>query len=431
MSHTNRERTHARGVSDAPRTPPEESAVDRRTFLRRSLRWGSIAGGLIATGHAPASPEERPSGSVNRYVRLGRTGLEISDISFGASRLRSGGEHLVEHALARGVNYFDTAEDYTSGMSETVIGNALQGKRDQVVIASKTWANPSDGRDELMQRLEGSLKRLRTDYVDVYFNHAVNNVSRLNNQEWYEFVDRARQQGKLRFTGMSGHAGKLISCLDHALDEDLVDVVLVATNFGQDPAFYERFTRTFDYIAMQPDLPRVLQKAHAKDVGVIAMKTLMGARLNDMRPFETPGATFAQAAFRWILSNDHVDALIISMTSSDKIDEYLAASGWTREAPGDLALLKRYAHLNGATYCRHACAACDDACPAGVPIADVLRTRMYAVDYQDAAFARDEYAKLPVDATACLSCDGQPCQNACPNGLVPSELTARTHRMLT
>src|SRR2546422_7791960 len=171
------------------------------------------------------------------------------------------------------------------------------------------------------------LRRLRTDYVDVYFNHAVNDLERLKNPEWHEFTTRAKQAGKIRFVGMSGHAGRLIECLDYALDTNGVDVILVAYNFGQDPSFHQKFTGSFDFIARQPELPRVLQKAKAKGVGVITMKTLMGARLNDMRPFERGGATFAQAAFRWVLSSPNVDALIISMTSRGVIDEYLVASG--------------------------------------------------------------------------------------------------------
>ncbi len=104
-------------------------------------------------------------------------------------------------------------------------------------------------------------------------------------------------------------------CLEYAIERGSVDVILVAHNFGQDPKFFQKFTSTFDFVARQPDLPRVLQQAKAKGVGVVAMKTLMGARLNDMRPFEKGGATFAQAAFRWVLSNPDVDGLIISMTS--------------------------------------------------------------------------------------------------------------------
>ncbi len=284
---------------------------------------------------------------MQRCATLGRTGIWASDVSFGASRLGAGEGDTVRHALDRGINYFDTADSYRGGDSETTLGEALRGKRDRVYITSKTSAGPGDRRDSMMRSLEQSLRRLRTDYVDVYFNHAVNDVARLKNPEWREFTERAKQQGKIRFVGMSGHAGRLIECLDHALDTDAVDVILAAYNFGQDPAFYLRFARSFDFVARQPDLPRVLRKAKAKGVGVIAMKTLMGARLNDMRPFEKGGATFPRAALRWVLSNRNVDALIISMTSPQEIDEYLGASGWRSTAREDLPLLRRYARLNG------------------------------------------------------------------------------------
>jgi uncharacterized protein len=183
------------------------------------------------------------------------------------------------------------------------IGNALRDKRDKVYITSKVEAGATDRREALMAALEGSLRRLRTDYVDVHFNHAVNDVRRLQNPEWYEFTERAKQQGKIRAAGMSGHAGHLLECLDYALETNSADAILVAYNFGQDPAFYQRFTRSFDFIARQPDLPRVLRQAKAKGVGVIAMKTLVGARLNDMRPFEKGEATFAQAQLTLTYAN--------------------------------------------------------------------------------------------------------------------------------
>ena len=367
---------------------------------------------------------------VRRYVTLGRTGLEIADISFGSSRLREGEERLVRHALDKGVNYFDTAESYTDGQSERVLGNALKGRRDQVIIASKTWAQASAPKEAIMADLEGSLRRLQTDHVDIYFNHAVNDVERLDNPEWHEFCDRAKAQGKIRFTGMSGHAGRLVECLDHAFAKDLVDVVLVSLNFGQDPEFLDRFTRGFDFVARHPELPRALRKAKELGVGVIAMKCLMGARLNDMRPYEQGGASFAQAAFRWSLSQEYVDALIISMTSEAKIDEFLGASAGRSLAAGDKTLLHTYASLNGASQCRQGCNDCAGACPFEVPIADVLRTRMYATDYQDLAFARSEYAGLDGSAAACLGCDGAPCRDACSYGLPIADLCAPTHRML-
>ena len=413
-------------ISQAAANPASQPS--RRDFLRY-LQQGAAASAALPLIGANAAETAKPP-AVQRYAALGRTGLEIADISFGSSSLRPGQENVVRHALDRGINYFDTAESYTGGDSETVLGKVLQGIRDQVIITSKLGTDADAGADELMARLEGSLRRLRTDYIDILMNHAVNDVDVMKNPEWHAFIAQAKAQGKIRFAGMSGHAGRLIDCLDYVFDEDLVDVVLVAHNFGQDPSFFESLTRTLDFVATQQDLPRVLAKGKRKNVGITVMKTLRGARLNDMRPFEKDGATFAQAALRWVLANPHVDAAVITMNSVEKVDEYLGASGWDKLAAADLDLLQRYAMLNNASYCEHVCNDCEGACPHGVPIAEVLRTRMYAVDYQDVALARAEYALLETNAAACLSCNGLPCASACTHGIAIDRLCGPTHRLL-
>ena len=388
-----------------------ETIMDRRRFL------GAGAGVTAAlAGFGPGAGRAAVAApGIRRYVTLGDTGLRVSDISFGSSR--SADPELVRHAVARGVTCFDTAESYRGGRAEEAIGEALRGERDRHVIASKHKAWSGESRLQMMSALEGSLRRLRTDYVDIYFNHAVNDVRRLQNPEWAEFTDRAIRDGKIRFRGMSGHGGSLVECLDYALDHDLADIVLVAWNFAQDPSFYERLRAQLHFVALQPGLGRAIGRASAKGVGVIAMKTLMGARLNDMRPWETGGATFAQAAFRWVLSSPQVDGLTISMTSIAGIDEYVAASGSGPLGAADMSLLARYAALQGERYCRHACNACEASCPAGVEVSEVLRTRMYDVDYRDSALARADYAALGADARACLACDGTPCLSACPHGI--------------
>jgi uncharacterized protein len=393
--------------------------LDRRELLRRGIALGLAPALLPLAAGRPAAAAEPPQ--VRRRVTLGKTGLELPDIGFGSSAL-AGDTALVEHALARGITYFDTAESYESGASEETIGRALAGRRDAVLLASKQSAGAHAKRAELFATLEGSLRRLRTDHVDVYFNHAVNDPARLQNDEWYEFASRAKQQGKLRFTGMSGHGGRLVECLDLAVDRKLVDVVLVAFNFGQDPAFYEKFTGSFDFVARQPELPRVLTKARAAGIGVIAMKTLRGARLTAMRPYEGAGASFAQAAFRWIFSTGLADALIVTMKSPAQVDEYLGASGWTRPHPADAGLLRRYAYRTERTQCRYGCGDCAKACPAGVSIPDVLRARMYAFDYEEPRLARATLAEAGGSA-ACLTCSGAPCATACPHGVAIPELT--------
>jgi aryl-alcohol dehydrogenase-like predicted oxidoreductase len=283
--------------------------IDRRTLL--GLGAAAAAAPLGPAGAHAASPR------IQRTVTLGRTGLEVSEISFGSAS--STDAALVRHALDRGVTFFDTAESYRFGWAEEAIGEGLKGVRDRVVLSSKTKAGAGDSQAEMMAALEGSLKRLRTDWLDIYFNHAVNDVRRMQNEEWWRFTERAKEQGKIRFRGMSGHGSRLAECVDYAVEQDLVDVVLVAYSFGQDPDLYDRLRHTFHFVALQPELPRALEKAKAKDVGVIAMKTLMGARLNDMRPYESEGYTFAQAAFRWVLSSPRVDAVLISMTKIGRV----------------------------------------------------------------------------------------------------------------
>lgn len=391
--------------------------IGRRDFLR--LGTGAALG--LAAGAQSAPPAASAQPRIRRYVRLGRTGLEISDISFGSAS--SSDPALIRYALDRGVNYFDTAESYRFGYAEEAMGAALLGIRDKVVLASKTKAGAAHTHAQMMHALEGSLRRLRTDYVDVYFNHAVNDVKRLQNEEWREFTEIAKRQGKIRFRGMSGHGSHLIECLDYAIEHDLVDVVLVAYNFGQDPDFYDKLRHTFHFVAMQPGLPQVLERAKQKDIGVIAMKTLMGARLNDMRPYEGPGVTFAQAAFRWVLASPRVDALLISMTSKDEIAEYVGASGQAEVSQDDLRLLGIYAALHAASYCQHGCNVCEGSCPQDVPIAEVLRTRMYAVDYRNMLLARTDYAQLGGGAHACLACAHQRCLTACPKGIPIARFT--------
>ena len=383
--------------------------MDRRRFLGVGA---GVTAGLAGLG-SEAGRADAPA--IRRYVTLGNTGLRVSDISFGSSR--SADPELVRHAAGRGITYFDTAESYRGGRAEEAIGEALRGERDRYVIASKHKAWGGESRRQMQTALEGSLRRLRTDYVDIYFNHAVNDVRRLRNPEWAEFTDRAVRDGKIRFRGMSGHGGSLVECLDYALDHDLADVILVSWNFAQDASFYEKLRARLHYVALQPELARAVERAGSKGVGVIAMKTLMGARINDMRPWEANGATFSQAAFRWVLSNPHVDGLIVSMTSTADIDEYVAASGSGPAGAADMPLLARYAAMQEHRYCRHACNACEESCPAGVEISEVLRTRMYDVDYRDRVLARADYAALGDGARACIDCDGAPCLGACPNGI--------------
>jgi predicted aldo/keto reductase-like oxidoreductase len=401
-----------------------ELSMGRRSFLQQA---GAVALGLGPFGltrrdFAEAISSEPPS--IKRYVKLGKTGLVIPDICAGGCKTAN----LVRHCYDRGITYFDTAQMFGG---ERFVAAGLKGKRDKVVITTKYKAEADNDRHKIMRHLELSLRNLKTDYIDIFLNHAVNDIERVKNPEWPEFVELAKRQGKIRFSGMSGHGGNLQECLEYVLDHDMVDVILASHNFGTDPAFYERFTKHFDLIANQKGLHRLLKKAHDKGVGVLVMKTLMGAKVNDLTKYRKDGASFHRAAFRWVFSDPNVDALVVSMKSRETADEYIRCSGDRGLEKADVEILRQYVENNTTDYCRNGCDVCESSCPYGVPVADVLRHRMYAEAYEDLDMARQGYARLGAGAGPCLSCAQPPCAEACPYGLDIASLTRATARRLS
>ena len=145
-----------------------------------------------------------------RYRKLGTTDIEISTIALGCWAIAGGynwGQQdqkdsidTIRAALDVGINMFDTAEMYNDGISEEILGKALSGQRDSVLIASKVW--PDNLRDaKLIAACERSLKRLGTDYIDLYQLHWPNWDVPL--EESYGALDKLKQDGKIRFIGVS------------------------------------------------------------------------------------------------------------------------------------------------------------------------------------------------------------------------------------
>lgn len=419
--------------------------IGRRAFLRGSALVGLGGIALLeGCGDAPASSSVANASEgaaplearIRRRSTLGRTGIEISDIGFGGWGL-DGQDDVVRHALERGVTHFDSAPDYADGRSEETIGRALAGDRQRVTLSTKYMARADSTRDEIMRALEASLRRLRTDVIDVYFNHAVNRAERIRNPEWSEFVALAKQQGKIRACGMSGHGGRLAECVDAALDAKLVDVVLLAHNYANMPTFWTEaqrlkdvFTGGFDFVAYQPELPRLLARAHDEGVGVMVMKTRRGAVYNDLARFRGDDTSETRAALRWVLSSPHVDGALITMLSREEVDHDLGASGGAAPSEADTACLLRHEARNAGTLCQLGCSGCVDACPVGVDIAGALRARMYADRYDRPDVATAEYRALLAPASPCASCSSPVCASACPGSLDIRALAARAHRTL-
>jgi aryl-alcohol dehydrogenase-like predicted oxidoreductase len=416
-------------------------AVSRRRLTRRELlaaAAGSALAGAAASGcGGPSGPTmaaaagssqsgtEPPAGAPPgmRYRKLGRTGLTVSEVGFGGVPIDE--PDLLLYAADRGINYVDTSPCYRGGASETAIGGALASSgsqsRDRFVVTTK-WC-PHHFRKPatkavFLESLDGSLKRLRTDHVDVVLNHEVGKSSdglgyaRLENDEMHEAFASAKQAGKVRFLGASGHDGDLMEIMTRAVDSKRFDVLLCRYSF-------------LDY----PNEQALIDRAHAAGVGFVAMKTLAGAKGADLDRFKGRQVTFKQAALKWVLANPRVSNLVISIGSTKQVDEYVAASG-AALTESDAAVLEEYAALFSDQVCRF-CNACEPACPDDVRIADVLRFSMYFHEYGHEAHAVESYARLLAAerATHCAECAGH-CAAACDYDLPVRSLLLRAHAAL-
>jgi len=365
-----------------------------------------------------AQPDPAWSGSaVHSYRPLGSTGIQMSDISFGGAGI--GNPDVVSRAVERGINYFDTSPDYSQTGSEQVIGKALKPHRDKVFIASKfcTAAGhlpPETPVADIIAAVEASLQRLQTDYLDVCIIHEVNSLDRLMAPTFHEAFDRLHEQGKVRFLGVSSHTPNLEEVMRHAVDSGRFQMLLVAYNFNN-----------------WPDLTTIFQDAKQRGVGVVAMKTLKGAKASVLKDFDDPSRAFSQAAFKWVLSNPNVSGLVVSINDFPQIDEYLYASGKPLEDT-DLALLERYDALIARDYCRPGCGECLDSCPYGVPVDDIFRYAMYFENYGRTRDARAFYAALPAarNAAQCARCPA-PCAAACPFEIPIRDKLTHFHRLLS
>lgn len=415
------------------------SGFSRRRFLKQTTAaGGALVAGAIAAGRpaapltasTPAAGTPAPSatpvppgspspGDEMRYRTLGRTGLKVSEIGFGGYPIDD--PVVLAHAIDRGINYFDTSHCYRGGKSETTVGAGLKGRRDRVILTTK-WCPHHIGqparKQVFLEMLDQSLKRLQTDYVDIVLNHEVGRNSdgigldRLKNPEMLEAWETARKAGKVRFLGASGHDPDLMGVMHHAVDSGQFDVLLCRYSF-------------LDF----PEQDRLIDKAHAKGVGFIAMKTLAGAKGADLDQFKDRYTTFKQAALKWVLSNPKISNLIISIGSTRQIDEYVPASGQPlRQADADI--LQEYEEAFSTQVCRFD-GACLPKCPHDVRIADILRFSMYYHEYKQENRALESYARLVESERAahCVNCSGF-CEQACDYDLPIRTLLLRAHDKL-
>ncbi|MGQ9619034.1 MAG: aldo/keto reductase [Candidatus Aminicenantia bacterium] len=385
--------------------------IKRRDFLAFSIGAIGLTFGKRGEPGRPEKESEIPR--IRKYNPLGNTGLKISDVSCGAISLFD--PNVLRYAYELGVNYFDTAESYLRMKGEVFVGQGLKDVRDKVIICTKHAYNPSGKfeKEKIIHRVEASLKRLQTDYVDFAFIHNVDNLEPfIKNEEFLSAYETLKKDGKVRFTGFSTHNAKLT--LKQALESDFAQAVLVIYNHMEGK-----------------DIEPLIEQVRKREIGVIAMKIFAGGMQGSLRALVNERQSYPQAAIRWVLSNPNIDTCIPTMSSYSHVEEYVSASGKLLTKK-DLEIIKNYQAQANSLYCRVSCRECLSSCPEGVAINEILRFAMYFENYRMEKEAMQYFSELENSRKPykCLSCKGY-CEGACPYGINIRERLINTHEMLS
>ncbi len=385
-----------------------ENSNRNRITRRKFLRLGVLGATSAAVGFGPANAlaaelikkmETKP-GPV--YRTLGRTGLKVTVVSFGA--MLTPEWEVIRAGFDEGINYVDTARRYMNGKNEEIVGKALKGYRDKVYVATKTKPT-SISKADLFADVETSLSKLGTDYVDVIQLHNLDKKDRAFIPETREALLELRKQGKVRFFGVTTHTNQAEVVNALASDPDkFFDTVLTGYNFKS-----------------SPELKEAIAKAAKAGMGVIAMKTQAGGYKTDALGPLSPH----QAALKWVLQDRNVSCAIPGMQNMDMFREDISVMGMMKLTRADERVLERYGQAIRPYYC-HLCAECEGGCPQNVAVSVVNRCLMYADAYGSMELAKATYEELESDNTAAACLDCETCAASCVNGI--RDIGARMRR---
>lgn len=296
-----------------------------------------------------------------KYRNMGRTGLKVSEVCLGTMTFAHGTDEaaakaMVDLSFEAGINFFDTADGYQIGESEIMLGKALKGRRRDAVIATKFFnpmgPGPNDSgmsRVHIMQSIEDSLKRLQTDYVDIYYIHHVEEQTPL--EEMLRALDDLVHQGKVRYTACSNYqAWRLATALGISMAEGLAlfscyqpQYNLVVRDIEQELIPLCEY-HGIGVVTWGPLAGGFLSGKYApgerklsgtrSEEGWVFLENFFAANADEtlavlLEVAETMGKTPAQVAIRWILEQRAVTSVIVGARTVEQLEDNIRVSHWS------------------------------------------------------------------------------------------------------
>ena len=330
------------------------------------------------------------------YRILGKTGLKISRMGFGGIPIQrtdaESTKELIYKLRNAGVNYIDTARGYS--VSESYLGYALDGIRDDFILATKSMARTKDA---MSRDIDISLSNLRTDYIDLY---QVHNPSPKDLEQVHapggalEALQEAKAAGKIGHIGITLHTAELFK---EALELDWVETIM------------------FPYNIVETQAEELIAQCAQKNIGFIAMKPLAGGAIDD-----------ATLALRFIVANDAVSVVIPGMATTEEIDQNLAAvEAQSPICDEELQKMQQIRDSLGNQFCRR-CNYCAP-CTAGISIYAQFLFEGYYTRYNLKDWASERYHAQTKKASDCIECGV--CETRCPYNLPIRDMMKRVTKL--
>jgi aryl-alcohol dehydrogenase-like predicted oxidoreductase len=303
------------------------------------------------------------------YRQLGHSGLKVSALSFGAGTFGGGNEffrawgetnvdeatRLIDICLDAGINLFDTADVYSSGLSEEILGKAVAGKRDRLLISTKATFAVGDGpndvgssRYHLIRSCEGSLRRLNTDHIDIYHMHGFDATTPI--EETIETLDTLLKSGKVRYIACSNFSGW------HLMKSLAISEQYGWARYVAHQVYYSLIGRDYEWELMPLGLDqqvsalvwsplgwgrltgKIRRGQPLPEVSRLHATAEKGPQVSDEYLFNVvdaldqiakeTGKSVPQVALNWLLQRPTVASVIIGARNEEQLRQNLGAAGW-------------------------------------------------------------------------------------------------------
>ena len=372
--------------------------ISRRNFIKTAgvAGIGSALGGLSSLTQARGnSLSNEPEHETVPTRPFGKTGVNVSILSLGAE-LSASDLLVFRQAFKIGVTYWDTADSYGGGNSEKAIGKyfaKFPNDREKVFLVTK--AATSDPK-KLTEKLNTSLQRMNTDYIDLYFIHYVSNVKKELTDAVKVWSEKTKAEGKIRFFGFSAH-------------KNMENSMLAAAKLG----WIDGIMMSYNHRLMVKDkMKRAVDACARAGIGLTAMKTqaaflanfyaTIGSKTDEAlkmtENFMNKGYTVEQAKLKAVWETPNIASICSAMPNMTILQANVAAArNKTNLSKGDKRRLEQYARQTGPGYCAGCAELCETAINNKVPISNVMRCLMYDYSYDDSVKAKALFKKIPLE----------------------------------